>query len=94
VTWGYTDYGLGDVPPPNIGFVALASGFSGVHAAVRGSSSCPADLDGDDEVGITDFLALLAAWGPCPGCDADLDGDGEVSVTDFLALLAAWGPCP
>ena len=27
---------------------------------------CPADLDGDGTVGITDFLALLAAWGPCP----------------------------
>ena len=27
---------------------------------------CPADLDGDGVVGINDFLALLAAWGPCP----------------------------
>jgi hypothetical protein len=94
VTWGYSGYGVGDVPPPNIGFVAIAGGFSAINAAVRGSSPCPSDLDGDGEVGITDFLALLAAWGPCPGCDADLDGDGEVGVTDFLALLAAWGPCP
>jgi hypothetical protein len=58
------------------------------------SSSCPGDLDGDGEVGITDFLALLAAWGPNPGHPADLDGDDEVGVTDFLALLAVWGPCP
>ena len=28
--------------------------------------TCPADLDGDGMVGITDFLDLLAAWGPCP----------------------------
>ncbi len=27
--------------------------------------SCPADIDGDGEVGINDFLDLLAAWGPC-----------------------------
>jgi hypothetical protein len=27
---------------------------------------CAADLDGDGVVGITDFLALLAHWGPCP----------------------------
>ncbi len=27
---------------------------------------CPADIDGDGNVGINDFLDLLAAWGPCP----------------------------
>ncbi len=53
------------------------------------------DLDYDGEVGVLDFLALLAAWGPCPdaSCPADLDGDGEVGVLDFLTLLANWGPC-
>ncbi len=54
----------------------------------------PADLDGDGIVGILDFLALLAAWGPCPGagtCPGDLDGDGTVGILDFLALLADWG---
>jgi hypothetical protein len=62
------------------------------------SAPCPADFDGDGAVGITDFLALLAAWGPCPSppapCPADLDGDGVVGITDFLALLASWGACP
>jgi hypothetical protein len=57
-------------------------------------SVCPADLDGDGEVGITDFLELLGAWGPNPGHPADIDGDGEVGIIDFLDLLAAWGPCP
>jgi hypothetical protein len=54
------------------------------------------DLDGDGTVGVTDFLLLLAAWGPCPdppaSCPADLDGDGVVGVSDFLELLANWGP--
>ncbi len=27
--------------------------------------TCPADIDGDGNVGINDFLDLLAAWGPC-----------------------------
>jgi predicted outer membrane repeat protein len=27
---------------------------------------CPGDLDGDGQVGVGDFLQLLATWGPCP----------------------------
>ncbi len=54
---------------------------------------CPADIDDDGTVGVTDFLLLLSQWGPCPGCTADLDGDGVVGILDFLALLAAWRPC-
>jgi hypothetical protein len=53
---------------------------------------CPADLDGSGDVGVTDFLAMLAVWGQT-GVPADFDGGG-VGVTDFLILLANWGPCP
>ncbi|MHC4587985.1 MAG: right-handed parallel beta-helix repeat-containing protein [Planctomycetota bacterium] len=51
------------------------------------------DLDGDGVVGVLDFLALLASWGPCEDgcCLADLDLDGVVGVVDFLILLANWG---
>ncbi len=50
------------------------------------------DLDGDGQVGVVDFLGLLALWGPCPDpCIADLDGDGVVGVIDFLMQLAGWG---
>jgi hypothetical protein len=55
----------------------------------------PADLDGDGEVAMSDFVILLGAWGTCPeppaACLADLDGDGAVGITDVLDLLAAWG---
>ena len=59
-----------------------------------GPPVCTADIDEDGKVGITDFLALLAAWGPNPGHPADFDGDGVVGIVDFLQLLAAWGACP
>jgi len=57
-------------------------------------AECPWDCGGDDDgdVGIVDFLALLAEWDlvdtPC-----DFDGGG-VGIVDFLKLLANWGPCP
>ena len=53
------------------------------------------DLDADGAVGIADFLALLAGWGPCPAppavCLGDLDADGVVGIADFLTLLGNWG---
>ena len=57
-------------------------------------SACPADLDGDGNVGASDLLALLVSWGPCKDCPADFDGDGNVGASDLLALLVNWGPCP
>ncbi len=62
--------------------------------AVTCPQPCVGDLDYDGNVGINDFLLLLAAWGPNPGHPADVDGDDAVGINDLLALLAAWGPCP
>jgi len=72
------------------------STFTGVATNVQLTITAPAlgDLDADGVVGITDFLELLASWGPCmpppAACLADLDNDGLVGITDFLALLAGW----
>ena len=75
-----------DVPPSTLAQASFEISFD---LTILG------DLDGDGEVGILDFLALLAAWGPCPGepdpCPGDLDGDGMVGITDLLILLANWG---
>ncbi len=61
---------------------------------VPGSAACPEDLDDNGDVGFSDLLALLAAWGPCEGnCPEDLDENGDVGLSDLLILLAAWGPC-
>lgn len=58
------------------------------------TTSCPADLDGDDSVGFGDLTILLGAWGPCVGCQQDLDGDDLVGFGDLTTLLGSWGPCP
>ena len=55
---------------------------------------CQWDLNDSGDVGINDFLDLLAAWGPNPGHPADFNGDDIVGITDFLLLLANWGACP
>jgi len=66
-----------------------------VDAMLLAGVTCPWDLDGSGGVGINDFLALLAAWGPVPTPDPpDFDGDGFVGITDFLELLGHWGACP
>ena len=54
---------------------------------------CPADLNGDRDVGAPDIAVLLGAWGEAGGA-ADIDGDGFVGATDIAAMLAAWGACP
>jgi hypothetical protein len=54
---------------------------------------CPADLNGDRDVGAPDLAQLLGAWGTGGGA-ADLNGDGEVGAADIAAMLSAWGACP
>jgi glucose/arabinose dehydrogenase len=78
-----------------------------VYIVDRGSSSANGELykiiaveglgdfDCDGQVGVTDFLEMLAHWGPCAvptACPWDLNRDGDVGVNDFLTLLAQWGP--
>jgi hypothetical protein len=69
--------------------------FEGVQRAylVRGlpvaTTPCRADLDGDGELTLFDFLAfqnLFDAGDPI----ADFDGDGELTIFDFLAFQNAF----
>ncbi len=85
-------FNVGDLNSPSV----VEAGVDGVEISSLfcDEPACPEDLDGSGDVGVTDLIALLAAWGPNPGHPADLDGSGDVGVTDLIALLAAWGPCP
>jgi hypothetical protein len=71
-------------------------GVCDILSASAAAPPKPGDLDGDGTVGVSDFLLLLAAWGPCadpcpPHCFGDVDTDCSVGVDDFLLLLAHWG---
>jgi len=57
-----------------------------------GPPPCPADLNGDGDVGAPDLAGLLGNW---DGAGAgDLNGDGAVGAADLAAMLSAWGACP
>jgi hypothetical protein len=60
--------------------------------------SCFGDLDGDDDVGLSDLGVLLGNYGMTSAANyasGDLDGDGDVDLSDLSALLAVYGAtCP
>jgi len=65
-----------------------------VSAPVLAPSACPADLDGDGEIGSSDLALLLGDWGT-DDVAADLSGDGVVGSQDLAILLGSWGgACP
>jgi hypothetical protein len=56
---------------------------------------CPWDCGEakDGQVGVNDFLAMLAQWGQiATSCDFG-SGTAGVDVSEFLELLGNWGPC-
>ena len=58
-------------------------------------NSCPADLDGDNFIGVNDVLMLLGEFGCSVDCTTDLNGDGVVAIGDVLDMLGMFGEsCP
>jgi len=55
-------------------------------------NSCPADINGDSVVNVTDLLMVVAQWG-LTDSPADINGDGIVDVSDLLIVVGNWGPC-
>ncbi|MCP3904979.1 MAG: PQQ-dependent sugar dehydrogenase [Planctomycetes bacterium] len=51
----------------------------------------PEDIDCSGDVGFSDILAIIGAWGPCDGCLEDLNGNGMVGFDDILIVIGAWG---
>jgi hypothetical protein len=65
-------------------------------AFVMTVTPCPADTNDDDQVNVTDLLAVIGAWGPCVTntCVSDVNVDCNVNVTDLLSVIGGWGACP
>jgi len=58
---------------------------------------CPADLNGDRQITLSDLSILLAHFGNSGAtpADGDTNGDGSVNLTDLSQLLAVFGTaCP
>ena len=54
---------------------------------------CPADLNADCNVDVSDILMLIGNWGSTDPA-LDIDGSGEVDVADILLAVSGWGNCP
>lgn len=53
----------------------------------------PGDVDGDDQVDVSDVLEIISSWGDWPVgsvCGPDLNMDGQVDVSDVLQCLDNW----
>ena len=61
---------------------------------------CAGDIDGDQDVDLSDLTGLLGTFGLCAGqpgfnASADFDASGCVDLADLTGLLSAFGrPCP
>jgi len=78
----------GDLSAYDIDFVAAASSMSLDRVAIdayASSAPCAADLDGDGELTLFDFLAFQNAFDAGDPI-ADFDGDGAFTLFDFLAF--------
>ena len=76
------------------GYTANSADGSIVDNQYVPADACPGDCNSDGVVDASDFLALLANFGPSGGFGcSDFDQNGVVDASDFLAFLAAFGTC-
>ena len=67
--------------------------FNYLDTHSKPEANCIADLTNDGEVGASDLLLIINAWGSCDSCDEDLDNNGFVGITDILMIIDSWGTC-
>lgn len=80
--------------PPSFSPVTQAtlSAPSGSFTFTVGGVVCPGDVDGDNDVDLSDLATLLSQFGSTgSGFSGDLDHDGDVDLSDLATLLANFG---
>lgn len=66
--------------------------FTVLSIGSQSSGACPADINTDGFVDLSDLAELLAQFGQIGGgLSADINGDGGVDLSDLAELLAAFG---
>jgi len=78
--WRFDPFTGAQAPVGVIAGVGAVSGLAGI------GGGCAADLDGDGEATIFDFL-LLNNWFDAGDIRADIDGNGVIEVFDFLLFF-------
>lgn len=89
----------GTIGQPDAGAVMAGGAFEltggfWIVAGVGEPEPCPGDLDGDNDIDLSDLATLLANYGVTSGAvyeDGDLDEDGDVDLSDLATLLAVYG---
>ncbi len=75
-----------------INLSAVPRTFSILSIGTQSSGACPADINTDGTVDISDLAELLAQFGQSgAGLSADINADGSVNLTDLAELLSAFG---
>ncbi|RMF73829.1 MAG: hypothetical protein D6744_15195 [Planctomycetota bacterium] len=73
-----------------------AGALSGASQSVIGgywspepdAAPCTGDLDGDNQVSLTDLAILLSDFDCVGACAGDVDMDGDTDITDLALLLS------
>ena len=77
-----------------VGASSAVGGAGTLSVSCTAVSPCPADLNGDGQVGAADLAVILNNFGSAGGpAQGDLNGDGSIGAQDLAALLNAFGPC-
>ena len=63
------------------------------YFAPEACSACPADVNGNGAIEVSDVLEVLSQFGCDNGCSTnlDLDNDNSITVADVLIVLSAFG---
>ncbi|GIW73532.1 MAG: hypothetical protein KatS3mg103_0054 [Phycisphaerales bacterium] len=73
------------IASPSYGGTAVGEIFDADDMVYAGGEPCRADLDGDGQLSLFDFLAFQSLF-DAGDLQADFDGDGQLTLFDFLAF--------